>query len=230
MADQPASLRIVRLRLAKLNPATNAPANGTQNGYVSSQMVSLQIAPQVTTGAEITQNNGAGAVCVSAKANDQPKRIDLTLTMCANDPYVANFLTGAALFNITTAGTAHGWQMPAGGVDNTTVACLEAWAYAWAGTSQVISAATTPNVAWEHYVFPLTKGWTLGTTTLQDGSTVFQYTGQANDNSAITLNGPFNDWPSYIFDEGGVTTSMGVFEDGTIPSATTGFVALPAGS
>ena len=59
---------------------------------------------------------------------------------------------------------------------------------------------------------------------------MFTYTGQSTDNSAITLNGPFNDWPSYIADEGGVTTAMGWFQDGTIPANTTALESVPSGS
>jgi hypothetical protein len=59
---------------------------------------------------------------------------------------------------------------------------------------------------------------------------LFQFNGIAEENTAFTLNGAFNDFPAYIADEGGVVSAYGRFLDDQIPAATCARIAVPSGS
>jgi hypothetical protein len=54
--------------------------------------------------------------------------------------------------------------------------------------------------------------------------------GKSVENAAITANGPFNDWPIWTADNGGVTRCYGYFLDSALPSATCARIPVPSGS
>ena len=224
------SVRLERVRLAQLNPSTLQAQTGAGHGYVIDSQVLLTVGTEIEEGDEFTQKNGGGRLCASVREDDLFKRVTLSLQVCNADPVLESFLTGARLFRDGSA-NAIGVQAPAADTALTTAVCLEAWSRAWDGTQQGIPAVTSPNVAYHHWVFPYAHGFTVQDFDLANGITLFQFDGLGDENSAITLNGPFNDWPASIADEGGVVGAYGRFFDGaTLPSATCATITVPAGS
>jgi hypothetical protein len=211
-----------------LDPSTLQAYTGAGRGYVIDSQVLLTVGTEIEEGEEFTQKNAGGRLCASLREDDLFKRVTLSLQVCNLDPILENYLTGARLFN--ASGLAIGAQAPASNTALTAAVCLEGWSRAWDGTQQAIPAATSPSVAYHHWVFPHAHGFTVQDFDLNNGIHLFQYDGIGDENSAITLNGPFNDWPSTIADEGGVVGAYGHFFDSAIPSSTCATIAVPSGS
>lgn len=223
------SVRLERVRLARINPATLQAFPGAGNGYVIDSQVVLTVGTEIEAGEEFTQKNSAGRLCASVREDDLFKRCTIKLQVCNLDPTIEYFLTGARLFH-DGSGNTIGAQAPAANSALTTAVCLEGWTRAWEGTTQGVPAVTSPNVAYHHWVFPYAHGFTLQDFNLDNGIHLFEFDGIGEENAAITLNGPFNDWPSSIADEGGVTGAYGHFFDAIIPSATCATITASANS
>lgn len=220
------SLQACAIRLAKIT-AAGAPDVGASNGYVSDALISLQVSVELTEGDEFEQKNGCGAICQTFKDCDRIKRLSLSMDLCQLDANLIEFLTDADLFS--SGGNPIGWQFP-----SVTAACpngvsLEVWTKAWDGTEQAVPTFTDPDAAYWHWVFPRTK-WTMGNITMDNSIMVVPVTGFAEENSSITANGPFNDWPEAVANAGGVTRVGGVFLDASIPTAACAAISVPSGS
>jgi hypothetical protein len=225
------SLRAVRIRASKINSSTGAPTVGASNGVVSSAQIQAQIGITITTGDTGTQKNGDGVTCATFTDPDTLKNVTIALDLCSADPILRGILTSGTIFTDPAhASIAAGFQSLAVGSSPTPV-CFELWTRAWDGSSQTSSTTTFGNgvAAYWHWVFPWTT-WVEDQTTLSNGIHTLPLKGTGVANSAITANGPFNDWPTYVAQNGGVTQPYGYFLDSQLPSATCGFTAVPAGS
>jgi hypothetical protein len=224
------SLRCVRIRVSKINSTTGAPVNGASNGVVSSSQIQCQLGLTLTTGDTGTTKNGDGVVCATFTDPDTLKNVALTLDLCSADPILRALMLSATTFiDPGHASTVMGMQSLGVGVNPTPV-CFELWTRAWDGTAQTTAAvSTSPNAAYWHWVFPWVT-WVEDTTTLSNGIHSLPLKGIGVANSGITANGPFNDWPVAIADQGGVTSPYGYFLDSAIPAATCGYTSVPSGS
>lgn len=225
------SLRFVRLRLAKLDPTTFAPLAGSANGYVSNSQIQVQVGTNVTTGDSFEQKNGAGTVCATSTDSDQLKNITLGLDLCSADPILRSFLTGGALMTDPTHSFLPvGYQAPSVTATVQSPVCLEGWTKAWDGGSVAVATSTAAAAPYWHWVFPNCT-FVEDTTTLSNGIATFPVKGISVENAAITANGPFNDWPIWAADNGGVTRCYGYFLDATtLPAVTDARIAVPSGS
>lgn len=221
-----ASLQACFLRVSKLS-SSGAPLVGAANGYVTDSIVSLQAAVNVQTGDEFTQKNGCGNIAQYFKQCDRIKSLTLTMNLSQLDANLISFLTAGQL--LSSGGTAIGWQYP--GVTDACPngVCVEVWTKAWDSTQQATPAFTTGLAAYWHWVFPSTA-WTLGSVQLDNSIMVVPVTATASENTNITSNGPFNDWPGPIAATGGITKVGGVFLDATVPTVSCATIAIPAGS
>lgn len=222
------SVRLERVRLARLDPSTLQAFTGAGNGYVIDSQVVLTVGTEIETGEEFTQKNAGGRLCASLREDDLFKRVTLQLQICNLDPVVESYLTGARTF--ASGGNIIGAQAPASNAPLTAAVCLEGWSRAWDGTQQAVAPVTSPNVTYHHWVFPYAHGFTVQDFDLNNGIHLFQFNGIGDENPQITLNGPFNDWPSSIADEGGVVGAYGHFFDATVPAATCATSSVPSGS
>jgi hypothetical protein len=220
------SARFSRVRLSLLDPDTLAPDLGAENGYVINSQILMNMGVVVEEGEEFTQKNGEGEVCQSLQEDSTFKRVTIRLRVCNLDPVLDSLLTGARLFE--DSGVAVGAQTPAGGTAIEQPICFEGWTRATDGTGFAFPAATSPDAAYWHWVFPYAHGFTFADTELASGIHVFEYNGLGDDNTAITVNGPFNDWPDYIVAAGGVTGARGYFLDGPPPDSNCELEALTA--
>lgn len=220
------SLQACAIRVAKLT-AAGAPSAGASNGYVTDALISLQVSVELTEGDEFEQKNGCGAICATFKDCDHIKRLSLSMDLCQLDAYLIEFLTDADLFS--SGGNPIGWQYPSVTAGCPNGVSLEVWTKAWDGTEQAVPAFTSPDAAYWHWVFPKTL-WTLGNITMENALMVVPVSGFSEENTSITANGPFNDWPAAVAGAGGVTRVGGVFLDDAIPTGTCAPIAVSASS
>lgn len=204
------------IRATKLTEA-GAPLTGASNGYLSIAPISLQVTTETEAGDDLTLKNGCGSLIASKQSPDTFKGITLALVLSQMDSYLLNILTGATLF--TSGGNAIGLKAPAIGSTPPPV-CLEAWTKPYVDDNQTTSTFTSPNVSWMHWVFPFTR-WVLGDFTMENDFMQVPVNGIGASNTQITVNGPYNDWPSAVAAQGGVTTPYGWFYDTVFPNAET---------
>lgn len=225
------SLRVQRIRVAKLNSTTFAPLVGTTNGYVQDCQIQLQLSMNVTTGDSFEQKDGNGDICATYTAADRLKSVAVSMDLCSADPILRSFLTGGTLMDDPTHSFLPvGYQAPSTSGTLTNRVCLEAWTTAWDGSSVASSTSAGASAPYWHWVFP-NCSFVEDTTTLNNGFATFPVKGVSVENSAITANGPFNDWPIWTADGGGVTRCYGYFIDGTtLPTVTDARISVPSGS
>lgn len=218
-----APLQVCAVRVAALT-AGGAPDTGAGNGYVSDAIIDATIGIELSEGAEVEQKNGCGAVCQTFKGTDSIKRATLSLNFCVLDLELIWLLTGGDLF--TKAGDTFGWQPPQIADPAPNGVCLELWSKAWDGAQQATPASTASAAAYLHFVFPLFKSQ-IGEFNLEgENFTVIPVDGFSTENSNVTANGPYDDWPVEIAQGGGITSAFGVFLDANLPTADCGFIAV----
>jgi hypothetical protein len=220
------SLGACALRVAKLTSG-GVPVPGASNGYVSTALVSVGVSVEISEGDDLEQKNGCGDICATFKQPDRIKRLTLSMDLCQLDTYLINFLTGAPMY--TSGGLPIGWQFTPVSSGLTTYVSFEVWSKAIDAGTQAVPAFTSPNAAYFHWVFPKTQ-WTLGDVTIENGIMTVPVNGFSTENSVLTADGPFNDWPAAVAGSGGVTSVGGVFLDGSIPSGACAPITVPATS
>jgi hypothetical protein len=203
------------VRVAKLTEG-GAPLTGATNGYISDGAVTMGIGITTEAGDDITQKNGCGNICATLQSPDLIKGLTLDIDFCRLDAYLYELLTGSDTF--TSGADAVGFQFAAVGAAPGPV-CFEGWSKAWDVDHQATDAFTSPDATWIHWVFPYTR-WVQGDITVEHGIDVYPASAKGSENSAITADGPFNDWPAPVSAHGGVTRVGGWFFDDDIPVVT----------
>jgi hypothetical protein len=133
-------------------------------------------------------------------------------------------LTGATLFS--DAGVPAGFQVLDSGDTAPNGVCLELWAKAWDDDVQATPTVLSSASAYWHYVYPRYTSQ-LGKQTVNTKHNAIPVSGTSASNANITANGPFDDWPVYVANAGGVVKPFGVFLD-TLPSLTEGYQVVTA--
>lgn len=222
-----ASLDLCLLRVARLN-AVGSPISGASNGYRTDSPIKLEVGLDLATGDDLEQKNGVGAVCAAFKDCDRIKRLSLKMDLCQLDAQLLELLCGFSLF--TSGGNTIGAQFPAVGGSCSNGVCLEVWTKAWDVGSPAIPTYTSPNAAYIHWVFPKAT-FAMGNFTLEHGFLVVPVEGKGEENTRVTSNGPFDDWPAPVSGPGGITRVGGWFFDATLPATSCGYVnVVSAGS
>lgn len=211
----------IAIRVAKLD-ATGKQVAGAKNGYYTKAVIDVSPDLDIQTGAKDTLTRGDGQVCATSQDNDIILRSKCDLNLCNLDAALIHLATGAQLFE--DAGVAAGFQVLGTDDDAPNGVCLELWAKAWdndvQATATVLSSA---NTYW-HSVWPNYKGQ-LAKRTVNAKHNAVPITGSSASNSNITANGPYDDWPLYIAQAGGITKPYGVFLD-TLPDLTEGYQVI----
>lgn len=215
------SVDLCAVRVTQLTEA-GAPITGAAHGYVSQAPITLDIKIVTEAGDDKTQKNGCGSICATLQSPDQIKGLTLDAEFCQLDAYLFEFLTGAQTFS--TGGNAIGQQFAAVGANPPPI-CFEGWSKAWTVDHQATDAFTSPNATYIHWVFPLTR-WVQGDIKLAHDLTIFPASCKGSENTKITANGPYDDWPSAVASAGGVTRVGGWFFDGTLPTQTGAKIAV----
>lgn len=97
--DGSGSLFALGLRLTKLD-TTGAPLVGTNTSYVTEALSAVGLGLTYEDGAQITQRNGSGNLCMSYKAPDTLiNGVVDALTVCQPDPNILQFAIGGDTIN-----------------------------------------------------------------------------------------------------------------------------------
>lgn len=180
-----ASVQGVAIRATRLN-ANGSTASGASGSYVLNSFIRVSFTPEYEDGDEITEKTASGEVCVTYKAPDTLKRVNLEVAICQPDPEWTELVVGGDL--LVTAGQTVGWASEAIGTDgNPNGASLEVWSRAVSGG---IQASVNPYIRW---IFPFVKLRPTGERVIENGllANVFEGYGVGN---ATWGDGPQNDW------------------------------------
>lgn len=210
------SLDFCAIRVSKLTEA-GAPIAGASNGYVSHAPQSLGVTITTETGEDLSLQDGCGNTVATQQSPDQIKGVELELTLCQLDAELIALMTGARIFT-DNSGNAVGFEIAAAGTSPGPV-CFEGWSKAWNSDQQLRHDFTDPSDSWLHWVFPLTR-WVQGDFTMEHDLMVVPLSGKGSGNTNLTANGSFEDFPTRIAQQGGVTRAAGWFLDGPAPEAT----------
>lgn len=114
------------MRLTRLDDCC-APlaAAATCAFIVTKGFVSVAYSPEISSAEEIEVKNAAGEICVSDPGCDILKWINVTLSLCAVDPDILNFVTGAPVV-LNSQGNNVGNRIQTGTACNANFA-LEVW-------------------------------------------------------------------------------------------------------
>lgn len=208
--DGAASIFGVAMRVTRLD-AAGAPLVGANNLYVTDTLTELTFTPEFKEGVEIEQENAAGGVCVTYKAPDKLKRLQIGLGLCTPDPELIEMLVGGVA--IQDGGETVGYASSEVGADPTPHGVsLEVW------TRAIIdgdNAATDPYWRW---LFPRVR-LRLDQRAINTSNMVSPMSGHGSQNPSWG-DGPTNDWP-YV--------SNRVFQHvraSTVPTAQLGYQAV----
>lgn len=215
------SLDVCRLRIATLNNS-GSPVSGALNGIVSDAPITVDVTIEVDAGDTETLKNGCGSLAFTYEAPDSIKGLTLATSLTEFDVELLRIMTGSS--TIASGGNDIGMQAPAVGA-SPPVVCVEAWTKAWDVSTQKVPAFTSPNAAYMHWVFPYTT-WVQDKFTLEHKLLVTPLKGKGKENTQITVNGPFDDWPAAVAAANGIRKLYGWFYDATLPAVTCAPIAV----
>lgn len=228
MADDPrySSVQFMGIRVTKVDVAGH-PVVGSKNGYFTKAVIDATPQPDLQAATENTQVRGDGAVCSSFKDCDILKRFKLDLTLCHLDAGLLAFLTGATVITDVATGLAIGFESSGPNTPCPNGVILEAWSKAWNGSAQAAPDFAGNAATYFHFVFPRYTAQ-LGQMKIDQGILQVPVTGQSNVNAFMTVNGPYDDWPSSVATRGGVSQPMAVFMDTSFPTVAEGYLNVTA--
>jgi hypothetical protein len=221
-----AAVDVCALRVARLT-AAGIPRAGSGNGYVSDSMIQAKIGTTNDTVNEVLRRNGCGQIITHVPQIVSVKGSTISFDLARWDRALLAMLVGGIV--MLDSGHNSGYRAPFLTDGPPDPVCIEVWSRAWDGSKQGVTTASTPNVSYHHYVMPFVQ-CSMSEFTLASGDAVFTVTGEGSENSSITADGPWNDWPAWVAGHGGFTSAFGEYDDGTIPTAACGATTLPATS
>lgn len=212
------------IRVTKVT-ATGAPSLGANKGYFTKSVVKGAASLVKGEGQRSTLRRGDGRVCATSKTETDILAALVKLELCALDAGLISLLTGNLL--LTSGGTSMGFEQlgPSDAADNGVI--LECWTKAWDTSRQAQPTVLTPNLAWFHWVFPWYKPY-LEEIVFDNAHNSIPLAGESESNPHTTINGPYDDWPSYVTANGGITRPYGVWLDDDLPVTAEGFLTVSA--
>ncbi len=231
------ALNIIAVRVATL-AANGAPATGANRGYVTSSVTQAKVSPDLLKGVQETVQAGNNNLCQYYRDCDRLKSFDIDMTFCALEPELFNFLTGSTALTSPGTGIYAAGQSGKGvgaiysdpTASCTNGVCLEFWELAWNQTEQATSTlfAAAGTLTYIHHVFPRVF-LQVDDATFDNKFRDIKVTGFARTNSKITINGPFDDWPTAVTQANGFTSGLGgFFYDNAVPTAACGSITVPS--
>ena len=168
--------------LLRITPLTVSGAKDTTKPvHWTKGFISLSFSPEVTTGDEIETKAADGSVCVSWKADDSLKRININLSLCNIDPEALILLTGGqALVDATDKAIGYS-SAPVGSTVGNPVA-LEVWSYRNVGGKPGLPP-------YWHWVFPYVKVRYDGEREFGNAALANTFTGQGVGNAVLAAAG-----------------------------------------
>lgn len=175
--DGASSVQGILLRITPLN--VDGTIDATKPVHWTKGFISLTFSPEITTGDEIETKGADGSVCVSWKADDSLKRLNLNLSLCNVDPEALVLLTGGkTLVDASSPAHAIGYtSAPINSAVGNPVA-LEVWSYRNVGGKP----GTPPYWQW---AFPYVKVRYDGEREFGNAALANTFTGQGVGNAAL---------------------------------------------
>jgi hypothetical protein len=181
----------VSLRVTRLDSQGNL-LNGPTDSYLTTAFIRVSFTPEYEDGDEITEKAADGTVCVSYKAPDTLKRVNMEIAICDPDPELTALMSGGLLLSGQNPGgtgeITKGWASAQVGEDPSgNGVAVEVWSRAIQNGKP---AASDP--FW-HWVFPFVKTRLSGDRVVENGllATSFEGYGLGNINFR---NGPDGGW------------------------------------
>lgn len=215
--------QIVAYRLTKCDEVGH-PLVGVGNGYFAKSVVTVKIGVDVEEGAEDTLKRGDGAICATSKEDDIIKRATLDKELCVLDATAISFMTGASVYS--DGGVAVGYQVLGPNDATPDPIIWEGWSKAWDNNRQAAADAVDNDPTYFHWVLPLLSSQ-IGDITADTKHNTVPLTGNSPGSDFATVNGPYDDWPDYVVNGGGVTGPYGVFLD-VLPGSAEGLLTVSA--
>jgi hypothetical protein len=180
-----ASVLGAAVRVTRLN-SDGTTASGASASYVLNSFIRVSFTPEYEEGDEITEKTASGEVCVTFKAPDTLKRVNLELAICNPDPEFTEIVSGGVL--LSSGGESVGWAAPLIGADaNPNGVSLEVWSKAVVNGSV---AGTNPYFRW---VFPYVQIRPSGERVIENGLLANTFEGFGVGNTGWG-DGPQDDW------------------------------------
>lgn len=150
-------------------------ASGASASYTTQSFISVSFTPEYEDGDEFTQKAASGAVCISFKAPDTLKRVNLSIAICNPDPEFTSVIAGG-----TILGASLGWAAPQVGADPTPLGCaIEVWSNA---VTDGKNAAVNP---YWHWIFPYAKMRESGERVIQNDILATEFEGWGVGNAGF---------------------------------------------
>lgn len=187
------SLGVCRLRVTKIDGTTGCVTSEADNSFVLGDITTVQVAPNVETGADLTLINGCGCKIATYKAQDILKRFDLTLTTPVKSAALESLLTdGGVLFDNSTSPVPVGYSNPTDiDCDDQQPVAVEFWTKNW------VDDAQDGDLPWIHWVYPYSL-WTPGSATAGNDFANPDFVGFTRSNDCWG-DGPYGDGPEAIY-------------------------------
>ena len=182
--DYAASVQGVAIRVTRLDEFGNL-LNGPSDSYTTSAFIRTSFTPEYEAGDEITEKAADGTVCVSFKAPDTLKRVNLEIAICDPDPELSALMSGGLMLSgpVGTGAAAkeqvQGWASAQVGEDPSgNGVAVEVWSRAIQNGKP---AGSNPFFRW---VFPFVKTRLSGDRVIENGllATTFEGYGLGNIN------------------------------------------------
>lgn len=179
MASSPSSVLGEAIRISKLGP--NGKILTDENSvYTFKEFISFSFTPEYEDGDEFTQKNAKGGVCVTYKAPDTFKRLNLSIAICNPDPIVEQLLGGGDLLAGDDPANPVGWAAPAVGEDPVpNGVAIEVWSHA------VTDGKQDANTPYFHWVFPYAKLRQSGERVIQNDILATEFEGWSVGNEGF---------------------------------------------
>lgn len=188
--DYAASVQGVSLRVTRLD-ATGNLLSGPTDSYTTTAFIRVSFTPEYEEGDEITEKAADGTVCISYKAPDTLKRVNLEIAICDPDAELTAMLSGGLLLSGKDANgneITQGWASAQVGEDPSgNGVAVETWSRAIQNGK---AAGSNP---YFHWIFPYVKTRLSGDRVVENGllATTFEGFGLGNINFRT---GPDNGW------------------------------------
>lgn len=187
-------LHVCRFRVTRLN-ADGSVAAGPDNSYVSDDLMTVQMNPNILVGLETDLIGGCGCIVATRKDPDRLRRFDFVINSAALEPALLEMMIGATLIEDTsTIPVPIGIWYPdqLGCAFTPQAVAVEFWADAW------VNDAADPDWPYIHFLFPRTF-WQIGNMQLGNDFAQPVVNGFSRSNPSWD-DGPYGDQPEAIPD------------------------------
>lgn len=176
--DYAASVQGVAIRVTRLN-ANGTLSNTPGDSITTTKFIRVSFTPEYEDGDEIIEKAADGTICVTFKAPDVLKRVNLEVAICEPDPEITALLSGGLL--LTDAdGLAVGWSSPLVGEDVSGFGvAVEVWSRA------IQSGKPSTVYPYYHWIFPYVKTRQSGDRVIENGLLANTFEGWGVGNMAF---------------------------------------------